>query len=439
MDYYFSGFGILNEFESLAFDTIPPVGVMSAESKSFSTKQFNFTETAYPNSRVVQMHNEDVNEVGSILLPAFQAALVNIVEKVSMFNDAAPADTQVESKCPEIINPTVEGSIIAGTHHIPGSIFGDLTIGSDTVHFRLWFSDNKFQQEYDKWEVKVIPPITDHDRLFGTFAQVKSLVDNQDYSEMITMIDQVTGDYPSTLNKVEKIDWIDPTNPNVRITLPWTIIGYGPNSRLRQNILKSIRDWLVSPESGSGKTIEEWIDLIPGLVNEDEFLFIPQWDKPAKVILGQPVPFYNPNIEIGKAQTILSTCIPDSEGNTLADKLELACITTHFPKSISGVMLGSPSNEAISKTFQIAFKDYSLFNTGNPSIGEVRPRTAAVYRALETLLEKAEVYKPTDILTGNLSVSSVGVVNKLSMDVEGTSTIVSVVTKESYLKLIPIK
>lgn len=436
MNYFLKAFGNLKEFEASSFDSVPPIGVLSAEASSFNTKTFTFNENAYVDASITQLLHSNQDEIESILTIPFQSAMVKIANEVANFNDSTPVADQLASTCPEISDAIVEGSTAAGVHHIPEYVFGKITIGDDTLSFHLWFSDARLQLEYTDWKIKVVQPLANIDLLFGTFASVKSLIDGMKYNDMIVKINAATGNEPSTLNAVEEIEWVDPTNPNVKISIPWTIIGYGPNASYRQNILKSIREHLEAPETASTHTLEEWIGLLPGLINEDKFLFIPQWDKPAKKILGQPVPFYNPTMLIGKAETMLSTCIPDSEGNVLADKVALSAITMHYPSCLSGVMLGDLDNEDSRRNFADAFFDYSLFSSNNFAINDVRPETAALYRKLEDLIDLAVNYKPTDVLTGDITASSIGVVNALSAVVG--STIISVVTRESYVLLIGV-
>lgn len=424
-------FGVLDQFENTVTGDTAVVGELSNKSKTFSTNQDVLTDDDKDAGRGVVFSARDENGVHLDVIADYRDFVLDAIERVATFNAATSAEDQflAEYPSPAFTNVAVGPSVLAGGRHIPTFVQFDTVVGPDTYTIKIWFSDSAFANEFDEWEIRVIPPLPIPNDMYTTHASMVSRLDTVSNQDQLGRVTTVAGQDPQTELVPFTLRWFDRTDTSLFVDTEWIILAYGPLASNHSNIITGIREYLVA---NSGHTLEEWVEHFPDLVSVNRFTIVPQWNNPA-VDTDAAVPsFYSPNIKpdtvIAQARAILPTVIP-------AELDQYVCTTAIFFKSLGIVAIGNQGNPDGRKGFDEAFPDFAILEVNDANLGRLAEDTRQTIIAIEQLATLAETDDGSQPLPPYASRENIGAVSTLTKVVG--SILIRVVTRASYRNLFP--
>lgn len=250
---------------------------------------------------------------------------------------------------------------------------------------KVWLSDDAFQNQYDGYEINIIPPIEPLDLFFGSYNTAIAQVNTRTLSSSLgELVQNAKSIYPETYIRFNEYNFINPLNPAQSTKIIWPMLIYGIAGDNVDNTKDSLINYILA---NSSHTRAEWETIIPDLFKRTEFTIIPRWDKLAvpnlTTISGLYGSFMDPNECVAMAKlAVPSESVIFVENNV-----------TIFPydyKAITLVAVNGSANVDGKKTLTEIFPDYLPINTSLPDFNRMQVKTREWSLLLEKLLLAAE-------------------------------------------------
>lgn len=281
-----------------------------------------------------------------------------------------------------------------GTNHIPDWVCWKF-IGSEH-YIRLWFTDESFRNQYDEYEIVVVPPLEPLDTFFMKATDVKVRLEAMTATIMVDKLQKAKDDYPETIIKVETYDYYAPGNPDFRVPSRWGILIYGMAGNNPDCIKEAICDYIMERTE---HTRDEWAEILPDLFRRTEFMIIPLWDQygiPNRVL---EKGIYSPLIKHERAVEVgIAALLPPASG--LADPKHAPYTEGHIRhylsfmghpyRSIALVIVGGPENRQGKFYLTDFFPDFISVNTASIDFNRMSVKTQEFATILADLIYNAE-------------------------------------------------
>lgn len=283
--YRVKAFGAFPPISNNNPNAVAPLGELSAYCTTFATDRGIFKDTSKPNSLLYTFAS--FNEISSVetedapVPPAVASLILEMMEELYRRSTAGEF-TDEEVPCREFImtywqeqvqNVVVNTMVSDGNRWLPSSIIFEGTSTTNPYQAQIWFSDTSFRNEYDLYTILVVPPIDNIDRFFDSATAVQDIVSNEmTLASAMQRVAQVAGDNPFTQAVTEEFEWVDPTNEDRRIIVPWTVVVYGDAGRNIDSIRQELSKWIIA-NSEYGE--DQWQKLFPDIFGSTEFIFTP--------------------------------------------------------------------------------------------------------------------------------------------------------------------
>ncbi len=269
-----------------------------------------------------------------------------------------------------------------GSNYIPEWLSWK-TVGSNN-YIRLWFTDESFRNQYDEYEIVVIPALEDLDQFFLQAVDVDVRLNAMTTTKMVDRMQLAKGDYPETVMKVETYDYIAPGNPDYKVPSRWGVLIYGNAG----NNVDSIKDALVSHIlANNGHPRSEWVDLIPDLFKRTEFILTPLWSQYGIPNRTLEAGIYSPLVKVAGALSIAkqtATQYPEAHVDNYISFLG------HPYKSLALAVVGGPENREGKFYLTDFYSDYIMVNTSSIDFNRMSPETQDLVKALADMIYQAE-------------------------------------------------
>lgn len=261
--------------------------------------------------------------------------------------------------------------------------------GENTI--KVWLSDESFKAEYPGYHIDVIPPVEDVDDLFEGETTVNNLLDEYTLADRFNQVQEIRGQYPFTLTRVESYEWINPADEERRIRTPWIVVIYGRAGNNPDLIKEAIVDYLLE---NSDRPRSDWEDLIPDLLLSTEFIITPMWHQYAVSNLELEAGIHSPIIKPKEAVPITKACV---NGNGYSDswieeQIEYGGVIF---KSLVFSVIGNPDNRTEITQFSEQFEDYILVTNNSADFNRMSVRTQEFKDLLNELIALADKTTPT--------------------------------------------
>jgi hypothetical protein len=260
----------------------------------------------------------------------------------------------------------------------------------DTRHYKLWFADEAFTQQYDEYEILVVPPIEDIEIFFEGSDSINDALAARTPDVLMQAIEAAKDGDPESFLQSEPFDWVDPNNIVANKTTYWSVVIYGIAGRNIDAIKEAIRDYILA---NSEHSKDEWEVIFPEIFTATEFIIVPMWGQysvPNKVEqtgLGSSITKFR----TGEAQLLR---LVRGEGYTqewLEEHGEVMA-TTH--KQYNAVVIGGPKNrDGIVELYQ-RYPDYMAIRSTDTDVMRMDPETRRFILALEAMMIIAEGMTP---------------------------------------------
>lgn len=424
-------------------DRIAEFGELSVKARTYTKDVRNFVDkSAYPN---IELTTFAIMDEAAVAVPNPPDALTNIALSVSNFlytqysNNAIPLPTSketlesaVDSQIPDIRNVKI-GDILES--NVPGKrlvdyVRYDVTIDNELWRVTLWFSDAKFRLQYPLYEIVVIPPLGDIDRLIDTPATVIEALDAVKIDYTINRIAGITNEHSATTVYTHTVQWHDPAGTSARVDTKWTMVIYGSAGNDLDLIKDAIRRYI-----GDHSLSDKWPTILPDLYSENEFLLMPFWGLLSTPTDGYDDGLYSSIVNLSELDTQADRLIPASFINVVnreeLKKQYLGVMSTTY-RGMNIMTIGNPNNVGGNVIFKDMYPDYMAVSSDKPDFARMSSKTQEFVMKLLETLNIARNYTLTSQLPSGYAKATKSNREYVGFDYEGFTYYI--LTRIGYLK-----
>lgn len=423
---------------------IAPFGEFSAHSATFSRDLRNLSDTTlYPHIEVITVKAIDESNVNIDIPPQVASHILTVSNWiVDQYNRSGiPLDSSkavlvaaILAEMPSI--KTVQIGQIMSTlqqgKRLIDYIRFDVTVNGELYRNTLWFSDARFRTQYSYYEIEVIPPVDDINRLIDSLPNVAVSLASVKVQSVTSRINTQNRKDKFTELQTYQLTWHDPKDVSGKSVLntEWTLIIYGNAGADTEAIKGAIRDYLFSKSN-----YVDWPLIFPTLFSSNEFVVVPFWDAIATPKVTYDDGLYNSMITTGIVNLATYKYIPNSY-RIGSGSLEFIALNTTvgsvFYRSMMFIALGNPSNKGGMYTFEHMFPDYMSVPTDSPDFARMTTNTQTFVLKLNDCFNKARQYSPNERFPDGFTLAVKGAREYIGFDFGGFTFYV--MTRLGYLR-----
>lgn len=251
-------------------------------------------------------------------------------------------------------------------------------------YIKVWFVDASFKQQYDEFEIYVIPPFDALDNFFKPGSEVEALVKALTSSTTMERIQAAKQGYPETIIRTSTYDFIDPLNPAHTVSTDWTVLIYGAAG----DNVDSIKDALMAYILGhSVHTRDEWTKIFPDIFKRTEFIMLPLWDQYAIPNRELATGIYSPQVKLATVSAKMEQYAKQYPASHIDNHLT---VMSHPYRSLALLSIGSPDNRNAQYELTDVFPDLIMVASSAIDFNRMSQKTQDWAFALENMLYTAE-------------------------------------------------
>jgi hypothetical protein len=383
-------------------DTVAMFGELSATARTYAQDLREYYSPLTPSVKFTLFSSKENNEYKEIS-NSNRDLILNIGGWLYDLNEAITANTTRANLANMLLNnynniyEVNVGTINYDTfRRLPDWISFKIRDQPTETEVKVWLANDAFLEEYDEYDIKIIPPFVNIDQFFMPTGDLKIIQNNISQVETMDRINEAKGDYPYTLLRAENTVYINPTNNAETLNFYWHAIIYGKagddSEIIRQAIINYINENSRSSEN-------EWKTIIPDLFSSTLFFILPRWDKDAipdrRTIPGIYSPISNHGEILEFTNGMLSSLMTT---NHIKENLE---ITVHRYKSITLAVVGGEDNRRGLFKLTDYFGDYISEESTHEDFNRQKEATKKWTNMVTELLLKAENYEENPQLPSN--------------------------------------
>ena len=405
--YQLNAFMVINDLIDNTLNTTSVLGELSQNSYSFTREVGYYSNELYKEVRLITFYSfedgvkkplpqnlaDELLQLGNWL--AEQSMSRQITENRSAFIQSLTANYQ--SKL-DIKN--VGKMVTNGTYYLPEYITFSLVSDTRENMYRIWFSDEAFQNQYDNYEIEVVAPFANVDDFFKGPDYVKSkLIDASGITipELHHRVNIKANEKPYTYLLSNQYNYINPDDKTNEVPSIWTVIIYGEHGNNIDIIRQSIVDFVLANSSYSQA---DWEKILPDLFIPTEFYICPLWKNFATENLQAQGGIYSPTVPYRSIVPWALECMYGYDQKHIEDN---AVTFATIYKSTAVVACGNKRNRLVSAKFEEAWPEYCNIYTTSRDFGRISPRTQDFIMVLSELLLEAETMTPESDVPKDMS------------------------------------
>lgn len=361
--YNLKGFITIDSLVSRQAKAISPIGELSTESLTYSRNISIYTDTSRPTLTLHAFTSATVT--GYVDVPAaLQSQVMRIVEWLyaqQTGNSAVGTPTAVTASLTtqfgsEATQFGAGAMVSGGTFSMPEFITWvnpSLATNDPTAGglIKIWFADNSFRNQYDDYEIIVVPPITNLDVFMSGPTAVEAALAANTYTQRINAIQLAKGNYPETTIVARTFDYVDPTNSSKRVPTEWTLLIYGQAGNNLDRIQTAIQQYLLA---NSQYAVSRWQAVFPEIYTSTEFYLIPRWRNIAIPSLTIARGAYSSVVSLAKELAYVKSIFTDFQASYIDQ--HLGVIPSNY-NSLQVLVLGDKTNDPRQQDLGILFPD----------------------------------------------------------------------------------
>lgn len=397
------GFGQIAMLINNDPNVIPPIGELSADSRTFVKEVTEYNHSDYPG--VTYLGMQSLDDALEVIQPTSEQTnicleLITWVHSKARSGEIGPSPQGFET----LFNTAFDGRFTllqAGVHVLSGTYWYPVSISVAPVgreledNWTIWFSDSAINNEFDVSLMYVVPPIENIDQFFNQPAVVEALVKGMSRTTIMDKVTEIRGPSPYTVLRMDDFDWYFANNPDIKIETYWTVVIYGRAGNNLDKVKEAIIEHVLA---NSVHPIEDWAIIFPDIFRSTEMVITPNY-----FVQGVP----DQQFERGVYSAIRS----------YKDTLALANVATkghgYTPEHILDSMTGIPSlfrsvelnivmgpeNRPGYQHFRDIYGDYiNVPTTQVQDFMRMSEQTREFVMLLTDMLEKAETLTPSTVI-----------------------------------------
>lgn len=385
------GFVEIEALQSAAPNVISPIGEMSTWAMTYTKDKNEFTDPSVSGYRLVSTSYVDTQTGPLIPNTTIINQIIDVVRRIMVYATTHPLPYNVDDFHNSLIADMFNSAsnLRFGPLRTNGYIqifdwieWESLTVAGTKV--KIWLSDTAYANQYDLFEIVVVPPIPHIDDFFLIPNVVRNKIAAITPSQMMESIQGAKDRNPETYIRSEVFNYHSPIISDPQTPTTWNVLIYG----YQGDNIDSIKDAIVAYIlANTTHTEEEWKAIFPEIFKRTEFVILPRWD-----LMSIP----NLTVQAGLYRSILTPYEAIAYAKAEIDFYPDPWIDQHIellPYDYKAIMLeavtGSNNVEGIDSLVTI-FPDYIPVSTSSPDFNRMSQETQQWVLILEQLLLVAE-------------------------------------------------
>lgn len=258
------------------------------------------------------------------------------------------------------------------------------TMLADNTEIKIWLSDIAFREQYDNYEIVIIPPIEPVDALFNNYAETIITLADKTLEELNEEIQLVKDVNPETYFRINTFNLINSLNDTQSYPTVWGILIYGKAGDNIDSIKDAVVEYILERSS---HTRAEWEVLMPDLFKRTEFIFLPRWDKVSIPNLTIASELYGNMIKPSEAIQFAKNYLDFLDDTFINNNIYLM---PYDYKAIMLVALNGVNNVPGKQKLDELYPDYIPVSSTTLDFGRMQPATQNFVLRLGELLVAAE-------------------------------------------------
>lgn len=281
---------------------------------------------------------------------------------------------------------------IANNTYMPSSIEIRDTVNDD-LHYHIWYSSDAFEQQFDEYEIKVVPPIDELDVFFQGAVTVQEALDARTQDLTFEQVQAIKEGYPETYLISDMFEWFNPNSlndPKTRKPTYWNTVTYGIAGNNIDARKEALREFILA---NSTHTKDEWAVIFPEIFTATEFVMVPMWKNYSVTnkVIDTGIYSSNTNLQYAIAELTRLVRGEDYTDEWIAEHGSLFAFTH---KCINIAVVGGPKNRDDIFDFATRYPDYIAIRSTETDFGRMAPETRKFVLALEDMMITAESMTP---------------------------------------------
>lgn len=276
------GFVEIEALQNAAAGIISPIGEMSTWSMTYTKDKNEFSDPAADGYRLTATNYIDTVDGPLIPTQALVNQVIDVVRRVMVYATTTPQPYNLEVYHASLVAALVNS--VSGLRFGPLRTNGfiqifdwlewdSLTIPDTKV--KIWLSDEAFANQYDLFEIVVVPPISNLNDFFLTPNAVRTQIASTTPSQMMDRIQEAKDRNPETYIRSEMFNYVSPILSDAPTPTVWSVLIYGYQGDNIDAIKDALIDYILA---NSTHTEEEWRAIFPDIFKRTEFVILPRWD-----------------------------------------------------------------------------------------------------------------------------------------------------------------
>lgn len=374
-------------------------GELSYKSRTFSRHQTNYAiPNTYPGVELVSFSSKtDTGAIASISTNASSHILAvmawvfdqHSASAIPSNNNKAAFIASLTTEFPTMTNVSIN-EILNGspaTKRMPDYINWRFNDGGTTLDIKIWFSDDRFQTQYDEYEILVSPPVPSIDTLNNTLASVTQQINAISPNTAIANLNVLMGSFPAPIT-AHGVTWVSPTNSQATVTTYWYLALYGPAASDLDNIKNAIREYISANSS-----LTVWPSIYPSLYADNEYVIIPLWSDLAVPETVIDPALFKSMAKVSKLKTVATALIPPSyaQSTNISTFLNNHLVVGAFTfRTLMFMAVGNPNNVNGDFSFYNKYPDYMAVDSQSSDFARMSQYTQDFVNAINSAVEKAK-------------------------------------------------
>jgi hypothetical protein len=353
------GFVEIAALVSNEIGVVSTLGEMSLYSSTFTKEGGEYENPDVPGYRLVSVRSYDTSGTEMPVPQDISNQIISFIKSVYSYgiSHSQPYDLQnwldtltalYNGKVSSINLGTLQQSSVA-SYCLPQWVSFTSLIG-DGATVKVWLADQAFQEQFDEYEITVVPPITPLDTFFSAPGIVKAALDARTKDLMFQQIQVAANQDPYTLLRYMSFNYTP--QGSTAVPTDWAVLIYGANGDNIDAIKDAIVEYVLANSTHSRS---EWEAILPDLFKRTEFIMLPRWDYMAipdySIEQGIYSALANPVETISFAQKQVTFYDSTFVQNNIT-------ILPHIYRTISIAVVNGSSNIETKTSFSKIFSDY---------------------------------------------------------------------------------
>lgn len=376
---------------------VAPIGELSDWSKSFVRERTEHVHSEFPGETLVSFSYR-VNEVATQLPDAVAYQVLKGVNWVyaqargGKFSEEKDSFQQTFIQAFGDTYDLIDSGIMVqfGTYFAPEYLEFAPKNGSQDAHWKVWFADDSFENQFDEFTILVVEPLKPVDQFFDDYNDVKAKVAKISQTEVFSRMSVARGLHPETVLRNDVFTWEDKVDKTLTIDTNWVTIIYGAAGDNLDSVKEAIRNYILA---NSTHTRDEWAEIFPDLFTSTEFIITPMYPDIAIPNEVRQTGVYRGATSVVEAVALAKKTAKGVKYTDAHVAANINIVPTQY-RSLMCAVVGGPENHDGIDQFVEHFKDYINVATTHVDFLRMSESTKEFIMILGQMLRYAEEMTP---------------------------------------------